>query len=303
VSPPDRRWVDTPPAAPQVSTRLLVLGMVREDGTVDAGALYAVAGSLGMTDQQVRLCLKRLVAEGRFTQQGRGRRALLRATPDAVDAAALDVGYVRYAYEQDRGRAPWDGRWHLVAFAVPESARAARDALRDAIVRLGGAAVHSALYVAANPIAPQVEQQARRLGVLAGVTFLSSTDLRVGGHVEPVRLAGVLWPVPRIAARYARLADLAARHLTRLDGGSRPGATERITMVIELAARFAEAVEPDPLLPPELLPRPWIGTRARALFARCWTRLQDADDGTAAPLRLFSRYSEVLRDGATADPG
>ncbi|MGW6305164.1 PaaX family transcriptional regulator C-terminal domain-containing protein [Streptomyces niveus] len=28
-------------------------------------------------------------------------------------------------------------------------------------------------------------------------------------------------------------------------------------------------MEPDPLLPPELLPQPWPGTHARGLFAQC----------------------------------
>ncbi|MGW1927511.1 hypothetical protein ACWCQ0_53955, partial [Streptomyces massasporeus] len=65
-----------------IPTRTLVHALVRTDGTVDAGELYAVAGLLSMTDQQVRLCVKRLVAEGRFTHEGRGRKAVLRAVAD-----------------------------------------------------------------------------------------------------------------------------------------------------------------------------------------------------------------------------
>ncbi|MDM4720375.1 PaaX family transcriptional regulator C-terminal domain-containing protein [Micromonospora sp. WMMA1363] len=293
---PGRPWAE----ASHVSTRLLVHAMVREDATVDTGDLYAVANCLGMTDQQVRLCIKRLVAEGRFTHQGRGRKALLWATPEAIDDAARDLGYVWYAYEQDQGRAPWDGRWQLIAFAVPEAARDARDALREEIVRLGGAAVQNGLYVAANPIAAPVEQQARRLGVLACVTFLTSTDLSVGGRAEPADLAAALWPVPQIAARYTRLADLAERHLIRLDQNGRLDATDRAAMAIQLAAAFTDAMDPDPLLPPELLPRPWDGARARALFARCWIRLQDAGQDGTPPPRLFRRYSEILRESATS---
>nr|BFE82290.1 hypothetical protein GCM10020093_048910 [Planobispora longispora] len=134
----------------EVPTRILVEGMVREDGTVDAGELYAVAGALGMTDQQVRLCVKRLVAEGRLTQEGRGRRALLRAADDVRRSIAPNAEFMRHMYRQDRGRAPWDGVWHLAGFAVPEAARSARDALREVIVGLGGAPVHGGLYVSPN---------------------------------------------------------------------------------------------------------------------------------------------------------
>lgn len=48
-----------------------------------------------MTEQQVRLYLKRLAAEGRFTQEGRGRTARLPATADPTKTIAPDVEYVR----------------------------------------------------------------------------------------------------------------------------------------------------------------------------------------------------------------
>lgn len=127
------------PSRPEVPTRLLVHALVREDGTVDAAELYGVAGLLGMTDQQVRLCVKRLVADGRFTQEGRGRKAVLRSVADPTGALAPDAAYVRHAYRQDAGHAPWDGVWHLFAFAVPEARRTTRDALRDTLLHLGAA--------------------------------------------------------------------------------------------------------------------------------------------------------------------
>ena len=65
---------------------------------------------------------------------------------------------------------------------------------------------------------------------------------------------------------------------------------------IELAAEFSRAVEPDPLLPPELLPQPWIGVAARARVADCWAELLKSD----APqrIKLFQWYSEVVAEVA-----
>ncbi|MEU9847883.1 PaaX family transcriptional regulator C-terminal domain-containing protein [Streptomyces sp. NPDC047985] len=303
-----------------VPTRLLVHALVREDGTVDAGELYAVAGILQMTDQQVRLCVKRLVAEGRFTHEGRGRKAVLRATRDAVGSIAPDAGFVRHAYRQDRGLAPWEGVWHLFAFAVPEARRAARDALRDRLLQLGAAPVQGGLYVSANPIEEFVEAEARSLDLLSAVTFLTSGDLRVGAVDRPADLAPSLWPLTEIAERYERLAALAESCLSEIgregeiesevgrgggsasdsDGGGAGGElseAERLTMAVELAAEFTRALEPDPLLPPELLPHPWPGSRARALTATCWSRLLDAGPESAASAqlpRLFRLYGDVL---------
>ncbi|MEV5198439.1 PaaX family transcriptional regulator C-terminal domain-containing protein [Streptomyces sp. NPDC053720] len=303
----------------EVPTRLLVHALVREDGTVDAGELYEVAGILGMSDQQVRLCVKRLVGEGRFTHEGRGRKAVLRAVADATGAIAPDVGHVRHAYRQDHGLAPWDGTWHLFAFAVPEARRAARDTLRDKLLRLGAAPVQGGLYVSANPIEDLVEAEARHLGVLSAVTFLTSEDLRIGTLREPRELAASLWPLKDIAARYDRLSTLAESCLEEMNGtegrreaegakgaeeanGPSAPEAERLTMAVELAAEFTRAMEPDPLLPPELLPHPWPGSRARELAATCWSRLATPDpqkpehepEPGSLP-SLFSLYGDVLR--------
>ncbi|RKS71172.1 PaaX family transcriptional regulator [Actinomadura pelletieri DSM 43383] len=274
---------------PEIPTRLLVHALLHEDGTVDAGELYAVARLLGMTDQQVRLCVKRLVAEGRFTQVGRGRKAVLRAVADATGAIAPDVGYVRHAYRQDQGLAPWDGTWHLFAFAVPESLRTARDALRESLLHLGAAPVQGGLYVSANLIAELVEAQARHLGVIDTVSFLTSTDLRIGDVDEPRSLAAAIWPLDEIAARHERLAAFAGSSAAQLSRGL--SEVERLTLAVELAAEFGRAMTPDPLLPPELLPQPWPGSHARRLFQECWTALRA--DSPSTP-RLFRLYDEAV---------
>ncbi|MFE4620485.1 PaaX family transcriptional regulator C-terminal domain-containing protein [Streptomyces sp. NPDC056747] len=284
----------TPAPAP-VPTRMLVHALVREDGTVDAGELYTVAGLLGMTDQQVRLCVKRLVAEGRFTHEGRGRKAVLRAVADATGAIAPDAAHVRLAYRQDHGLAPWDGVWHLFAFAVPESERPARDALRDTLLHLGAAPLQGGLYACAHPIEPLVEARAHELGIAAAVTSLTSTDLCVGGVVDPPALAAALWPLDAIAARHEELADFARSCLDRLGRPDPLPAAERLSLAVRLAAAFSYAMTPDPLLPAELLPRGWPGTRARHLMATCWTALAQhpaTDDGTPLP-RLFALYEDI----------
>ncbi|MGW7198195.1 PaaX family transcriptional regulator C-terminal domain-containing protein [Streptomyces chryseus] len=289
-----------PENVPEIPTRLLVHALVREDGTVDTGELYTVAGALGMSDQQVRLCIKRLVAEGRFTHEGRGRKALLHATADVTGSLAPEAEYVRYAYAQDHGQAPWDGVWHLFAFAVPESARAARDTLRDTLLGLGAAAVQGGLYVSANPIGAHVEAQARHLGILDALTTFTSRDLCVGERRDAAELAAVLWPLEEIADRYDALAALAQDRLGQLDAAGAPTGIDQLTIAVELAAAFTRAMEPDPLLPPPLLPRPWAGAHARHLAARCWARLLDHQAASAEKdehhrLRLFSLYADAIR--------
>ncbi|ETZ93118.1 PaaX family transcriptional regulator C-terminal domain-containing protein [Mycobacteroides abscessus] len=273
-----------------ISTRSVVESMIREDATIATGELYDVANILGMSDQQVRLCIKRLVAEGRFTQEGRGRKAILHATGATRNTLEPDLDFVRYMYQQDRGLAPWDGGWHLTAFAVPESARTARDAMREEIVRLGGAPIQGGLYVCANAWESRVGAAAERFGVAEHVTMFTTTDLAIGGETGARELAERLWPIDAIAERHRRLLAVAEGLLPVLRTAS---PTELLTLAVALAAEFTRAVEPDPLLPPQLLPQPWVGAAARSAAAACWAELAKTEADQS--IRLFGWYREAIQ--------
>ncbi|MGX1810387.1 PaaX family transcriptional regulator C-terminal domain-containing protein [Nocardia sp. NPDC055321] len=270
--------------------------MLRADSTIDAGELYAVGNALGMSDQQVRLCVRRLIGDGQVVQEGRGRKAVLRATDALRRSVAPNADYLRYMFAQDRGDAPWDGVWRLVAFAVPETARQARDAMRDTIVHLGGAAIQGGLYVCANPWESRIHAAAREFEVEGYLSTMTSTDLRVGEIHAPRELAARLWPLERLAAGQRRLLSAAERHLDRLCGDEPLTRTDYLTIAIELAAEFSRATDPDPLLPPELLPAPWPGATARATVARCWAELIEARAGES--IQLFDVYADVLDEVA-----
>ncbi|MFD7772020.1 PaaX family transcriptional regulator C-terminal domain-containing protein [Streptomyces sp. NPDC059787] len=276
---------------------MLVHALIREDGTVGADELYTVANALGMSDQQVRLCVKRLVTEGRLTREGRGRRAELHATTDTMRALAPNADFLRHAFQQDAGLVPWDGVWHLAAFAVPESARTSRDALRETLVHLGGAPLQGGLYVCANTWEPYVEEAAHRLGAHDALTLLTTTDLRRGDTREPAELARRLWPLQEIADRYHRLSRITQPRLARLTGPAELSRAELLTIAVELAAELTRAMEPDPLLPPQLLPHPWPGAQARKLIARCWAALKERGHGETRPV-LFRLYADITRETA-----
>ncbi|MEU1204505.1 PaaX family transcriptional regulator C-terminal domain-containing protein [Nocardia sp. NPDC005825] len=279
-----------PTPATEISTRTLVESMIREDATIDAGELYEVAGTLGMSDQQVRLCIKRLVAEGRFTHEGRGRKAVLRATGDTLDTIEPDLEYLRFVYAQDRGQVSWDRTWHLAAFAVPEANRQARDAMREAIVRHGGAPIHGGLYVSPHAWEDRIRSVAGTLGIGEQLTTLSTTDLSVGGSTGGIELAARLWPLDRLSAGHERLRAIAEHTLSALRTAT---AAQQLSLAITLATEFDTAHDDDPLLPPDLLPHPWPGVTARAAAAACWAAL---DAAPLPPIRLFRWYTDTIAE-------
>jgi phenylacetic acid degradation operon negative regulatory protein len=253
-------------------TRMLVLGLARHDGSILAADAFPVADACGRSPEQVRSCLRRLVAEGLFTRDGHGQRAVYRATEDGLAALGAINARARLAHTQDAAGGIWDRRWHLAAFAIPEARRGARDALRDHLGRLGGAAIHNGLYASPHPWEKDVGCEAERLGVSEHVAMAATEDLAVGGVSEPTGLAARLWPIGRLAVRYqqfvdrwehvpADLASMRRRHETLPDSAFLPGA-------LAMGLAYQACFDDDPLLPPELLPHPWPGGAARDLLVR-----------------------------------
>jgi phenylacetic acid degradation operon negative regulatory protein len=277
----------------EIPTRVLLESMVRPDGSIDAAELYSVANALDMSDQQVRLGIRRAIADGQLVQEGRGRRAVLHASAAMSDVLKPDMEFVAFAYEQDRGLAPWDGQWHVAAFAIPETSRPARDAMRAGVVRLGGAPIQGGLYVSPNAWEPHVAKLSADFDVRQCLSSMTTTDLRVGELSSPGDIAARLWPLDDIAERHDRLLKLAQRGRTQLRGRRELTRTEYLTVALELAAEFTAAMEPDPLLPSELLPKAWVGARARAAFAQCWAQLGDIADDSVP--RLFQNYADATR--------
>jgi len=173
-----------------VTTRELVLGMVGDDGRIDAGELYDVAEISGFTYHQVRLCLARLVDEGLLDQEGRGRRATFTATAAGHRTIDPEADFLRLAWAQDAGLAGWDGAWHLVGFALGEDHRDARNTFRDHLVAvLGGGNLLPGLYVSAHQWEPLVLPVAVELGIADRIVVAETRELTVGAACDPPAVA------------------------------------------------------------------------------------------------------------------
>jgi phenylacetic acid degradation operon negative regulatory protein len=282
-----------------VPTRLLVLGMAHRDGSIHAPELYSVTDAVGLSLDQVRSCLRRLVAEDLFERVGDGRDAVYRAT--AAGLAVLSSTKQRHllAYAQDAAGRGWDRQWRLVAFAIPEVKRAARDAFRDRLLALGAAPIQNGLYVSPHRWQSEVHDAAGRLGIAEHVTTSTTDDLTVGGESNPRRLADLLWSLGDVAATYQDFIETYRRVPDDLDAmrrrHERLSEKDFLPGALQIAIRFNQCFERDPLLPPELLPKPWPGREARDVLAKCRKLGVLAREDKSGPA-LFRVFDDVIAE-------
>lgn len=280
-----------------IPTRVLVLGMAHDDGTIKADEVYPVAEACGQTAEQVRSCLRRLVSEDLFTRQGSGRTAVYVATEAGRSTLDRNMQRLRLSYAQDRAGRGWDRRWHLAGFAVPEARRSARDGFRDLLLGMGGAAIQGGLYVSPHSWEDEVRREAKRLGMVEHLMLATTADLDVNGIRDPRELAAMLWPLDAVAARYERFVELHRTVPDRLDEMKRDHGrlpdTDFLPLALTMAVSYTECSAHDPYLPPELLPRPWPGRAAREIVMRS-RRLALLLREEAGRPALFGMFDEML---------
>ncbi len=271
---------------PPTPSRALVLGLADADGHLDAGALYAVAEAAGFTTTTIRLALRRLVEGGLAESEGRGRKATLQLTPAGLAERLPDLVWVAAAHRADAGLDPWDGCWHLVSFEVPESARSARDALRNRIIELLGAPLGGALYVSPHRWEPWIDAVAVAHAVVDRVSTVTATQLRHRGSADPAVVARSLWSIDELAAGYQAFVDRWVQLPMTIDRAT------AVRLAFEASGEIEQLLRRDPVLPQELLPPGFAGPAARALYLDTMRAL--AAEPLVADANIYTTYRDAI---------
>lgn len=271
-------------------------GIQRYGGEIAAQSLIAIMGVFGFSPQSVRAALVRMIHQDWLRNRRVGRRSFYALTPRG--RLRVEHGTQRvYALEHR----PWDGKWRIFTYAVPESRRALRDRLRRELAWLG-------------------------MGPLAGSTWITPYDLREhlaafittheltayvaafeGEHLGPssdASLASRCWDLAAIARWHEEFVAANQPGLLRLQEQARmgQGSPDRNAFVekIRLVHEYRKALYVDPWLPDELLPAQWPGRASARLFFECYQLLDPA--ATRFFEALFEPPPDARRPGAPAAP-
>jgi DNA-binding transcriptional regulator PaaX len=171
---------------------------------------------------------------------------------------------------------PWDGRWRLVLFDVPNAQAKRRDQLRRYLRQRGFGCLQDSVWITPDPME---QERAILSGEKTDVESLLLLEARPVADESDAEIVAGAWDFERINRCYAR-------YLKTLE--ERPRASLRDETAAKALRRWAiaereawlTAVTSDPLLPEPLLPEEYDGRRA-------WTRRIDVLRQAARQLQTF----------------
>jgi len=258
-------------------------------GAVTLGSLIRLAAPFGLTERLVRTSVARLAREGWLVAQRSGRRSEYRLTRG---------GGERFAEATQRiyGESPreWDGRWTLL---VLPSSRPQRAQLRESLKWLGFGQLSPSLLAHPGCSPGQARHWLRNLDGAADALLLRSLG---GDLAADRRLAAQGWDLDELARRYRRFLARFAPVGSAVRSRGAPPQTAFLVRTL-LIHEYRKIHLQDPLLPPALLPRDWVGTAAYALCRRLYARVfADAETYLSATAHRLHRRLPVANAAAHA---
>ena len=211
----------------------------------------------GINERLVRTSVFRLVKEGWLEARRNGRESSYELTPSG--RRRFSYAYARvYARAQEA----WEGDWTLVLLRAEELSPERRQQLRQELEWQGLRQLAPQLYahprIQPGPLAELLERMGARKQV---VSFAKATTDQIGcGDFQT--LIHERWNLVAVAKNYRRFLRNFGRmkDLLRRSPGLLP--QQWFSVRILMIHAFRRAVLHDPLLPEELLPKPWIGNEA-----------------------------------------
>lgn len=149
---------------------------------------------------------------------------------------------------------PWDGKWRLVIFDLPEDKKSIRESLRRKLYKLGFGQLQKSIYI--NPF-DFVQDMAEFLENkhLLGYAFVLTAKHELMGNAQ--KLANRVWKLEKINREYKKI----LKELKRLKTINNE--QKREVLLRRLFFDLSDLLVRDPILPKELLPDDWLGDKVR----------------------------------------
>lgn len=257
-------------------------------GEAWTGSLIELLGLFGLSGQAVRSTLSRMSQKGWLQSRRASRYSFYSLTPKFKKL--LEEGAQRIFQPRSD---PWDGRWQLLTYSIPESKRHLRRRLRKRLIWLGLGSFNYATWISPRDIRVEVEQIADALNIRNYVEFFI---VEHQGFSSDEEIVSRCWNLKQLnkyyAALIARYGPLFKRYKNQLKTGDGLEPQECFVQRFMLIHEYRSSPYVDPNLPLELLPDDWLGERATQLFQQYHDLL--IEGAKAFVDSVFAKVPEII---------
>ena len=204
------------------------------------------AALFGIAEGATRTALSRMAAAGEAVAEGSGYRLRGRLLDRHARQRASRLAELQ----------PWTGRWRMAVVVDRARPAAERAELRAAATTLRLAELRDGVWLRPDNLADWPTGRAAAV-VAAQCRWLSAVP-----DEDPVQLALGLWDLAAWAQQAERLLEAVHQLGPELEAGD----TAALAPGFVLSANVLRHLQADPLLPLELLPEGWPGTRLRESY-------------------------------------
>ena len=180
---------------------------------------------------------KKLISRGTM-----GGESVVRITPKGINYVVWRFGHAGLTGK------PWDGKWRIALYDIPEKDRYKREKCRKILDRFGFTSLHPSVYLSPHAVEDRVRADLAQEGLLTSV-FLMLGDQSDLGDCRV--LADRLWHLTTLAQSYQSL----IRRFQIVIGQQLP--EKKQLGLVRVRSDFIRLVASDPLLPVALLPQDW----------------------------------------------
>lgn len=238
-------------------------------GEIRLRGLVSLMDCFAVPEATARVVVTRLRKEGWLHSRREGRETTYALTERAWHL--LDEGRDRIF---NRATGPWDGRWHIVIYSVPEPERALREQLRKQLAWLGFGPLAPSVWLSPHDRLAHVHASVAQLPAVRLDTF----HARSQGAAADRDMAARSWDLDGLNGDYAELLDRYQPRLERYRAGQLPG-RQALVERTQLMHDYRLFPFRDPDLPPELLPEGWSGRVAHQVFLDAHSLLRAPAEG------------------------
>ncbi len=241
----------------------------RGQGPVPVAELIRLLAAVGVDAPAVRSSVSRLKRRGLLLPERTGQGAAGYALSEEA-RRLLDDGDRRIYAEGPPAAS--DG-WVLAVFSVPEAERSQRHVLRSQLARLGFGTAAPGVWIAPARLYEEARHTLERLQLAQYVDLFRGAHLGFSATAQSVAR---WWDLDALAKLHEEFLDRHEPVLAAWESRTETPAEDAYRDYLHALDSWRHLPYADPVLPADLLPADWPGSRSAEVFGRLHARLRDA---------------------------